>query len=239
MCDSDDEIKDTKTLWIHKKLTEQIDKEFDLLGQRMTWLISGNAFLFTAFMVGLNLKTSISSIVEVSTGGVKIPLVVMHPIEKIVILSGIVFLGLCICFVTYVAMAAARQVIEEMKSERAVYEIKLQQEIGFVFPITVPYRKAGTNGSHDLGNIMHRNLPYMIAGVWSVLGIVAVCSILGGDYGMSKEHGLVLSLVFFTLGWLSYRERIAPYIKKVIEAIKSDHVSAVKENARLVGDLKR
>ena len=187
-------VSETKTIWIHQKLTEQIDKEFDLLGQRMSWLISGNAFLFTAFFVGLNIKTSTTSLLHVTINSTKIPFVVFHPLEKVIALGCIALLGCYICYVSLIAMTAARQVIAEMKKERFKYEIHIQKQLHYTFPITVPYRKAG---SHDLGHIMHRNLPRVVASMWFILYSIAVSSILGGDVGFKASILMLFGGLYF------------------------------------------
>ena len=99
--------------WVHLKLTEQIDKEFELLSQRMTWLISGNAFLFTAYFIGLNIKTSNTFIYTLVLGTQQLPIVVLHPAEKLIALASIIVMGWYLCFASFVAMAAARQVVKD------------------------------------------------------------------------------------------------------------------------------
>ena len=223
-------VKNTKAIWLHEKLTEQIDKEFDLLGQRMTWLISGNAFLFTAFFVGFNIKTSNERLISISLAGADIPLVVLHPVEKLLALGCIAFLGCYICFVSLVAMSAARQVIAEMKKERFGYEVKIQRQLGYLFPITVPYR---ASGSHDIGNMMHRSLPGVVAFIWVVLCLVAFSSFLGPDLGPE------VAVSVFVVGSFAYIWLASPLIQSVIDSISDDHLEAVEKNKRLVVKAKK
>ena len=155
----------------------------------------------------------------------KIPFVVFHPLEKVIALGCIALLGCYICYVSLIAMTAARQVIAEMKKERFKYEIHIQKQLHYTFPITVPYRKAG---SHDLGHIMHRNLPRVVASMWFILYSIAVSSILGGDVGFKASILMLFGGLYF------YLEYISPYVESVIVSIEEDHTKTIIRNRRMV-----
>ena len=125
-------------------------------------------------------------------------------------------------------MSAARQVIKEMKKERSEYEVGLQSELNFTFPITVPFRKVGTDGTHDLGNIMHSKLPKNIALVWFVLGLIAVSAELGSPYGFP------IAAVLYIAGGLIYKFCVSRKIDAVVRSIKYDYKNTIRKNRRAV-----
>ena len=211
--------------WVHLKLTEQIDKEFELLSQRMTWLISGNAFLFTAYFIGLNIKTSNTFIYTLVLGTQQLPIVVLHPAEKLIALASIIVMGWYLCFASFVAMAAARQVVKEMKKIRSNFEVDILKELEFDFPITVPYRQGG---GHDLGNIMHKHLPNVIALVWFVLLLIAVSSVFGSFVGS------VIAVIVFLFGLIIYFTCVSRFISDVAKSIKVDYLQSVRDIKRSV-----
>jgi|GEM_PF-5335185 len=141
--------------WIHQQLTDQIDREFELLSQRMNWLLTSNAFLFTVTSISIGINDS-SKFFHVA----------------VILILGAAGLGLLICVLSHMVMKAARSSILERKTDRCVYEEKIRQEFEFDFNITVP-----ANASHIIGNSPYFLLPTAIALIW----IVIILSIMNID----------------------------------------------------------
>ena len=138
----EDELNSWK--WIHQKLTDQIDREFELMGQRMNWLLAGNAFLYTvvAISIGVNKNSAIGDIAPI-------------------LIYGASTLGIIVCLACYFSMKSARKVIFLMKEKREIYEGKIKERLDFDFNITVP-----TNAGHFVGNVPYYILPFSILTVW-------------------------------------------------------------------------
>lgn len=146
MGDSTDLDRKEDLKWIHQRLTDQVDREFELIGQRLTWLITGNAFLFTTFAISMNSNSS--------------------ALKPYLIFSA-AFLGLLLCFVAHVSIKVARNAIGLRKESRTVVEDKIKIIIGFYEDVTVSRKNRG----HKLGNIFYVYLPFSISLIWNVLAL--------------------------------------------------------------------
>ncbi len=133
--------------WIHQQLTDQIDREFELLGQRMNWLLTSNAFLLTVTAISIGASDSSK-------------FYTLAP----VLMCGAAILGTIICFLSYFVMKAARQAIIERKMNRETYEVKIRAEYEFDFHITVP-----TDVGHFVGNSPNYILPISISFIWLIV----------------------------------------------------------------------
>ena len=80
--------------WIHKELSDQIDREFTLLGQRMTWLMIGNSFLLSGFILTLNNLDNLGEYLVIGY----------------ILLIGIIIIGVTVCIFTIQTMRAALEV---------------------------------------------------------------------------------------------------------------------------------
>ena len=154
----DDQLE--KLIWMHGRLSGQIDREFDLLGQRTLWLITGNAFLFTV--------TALS--VQQLSGE--------FYLAYAVILVSVVLLGIRLSKLALGAMEAAQDVVTEWKQKRALVESKIQKTIGddalfALFPLT----PATDRKSSYLGMLPHSVLPSLIIKAWYAIGVSIVIAV--------------------------------------------------------------
>ena len=133
--------------YIHKQLSAQIDREFDLLGHRVNWLLMGNAFLFTAMSIISNKNPN-----EV------------FPYQKI-LKYALPISGVTICFISFVSIKSALKIIQEWKVNRKTIEDKLVDLLDIKFALTNP----PTSTSHFNGNIPYRALPVCIGFVWLLI----------------------------------------------------------------------
>lgn len=139
-----DEIK-----YIHRELSKQIDREFELLGYRMNWLLMSSAFLFTATAI-------ISGSNESGIYNENI---------RCVLSKSLPVIGLIICFIAFISMRAALRVVKEWKVNRKTMEDQLKAELNFNFDLTVP----ATTKGNDEGNVPYWILPSSIGVVWCLI----------------------------------------------------------------------
>ena len=95
--------------WLHKGFSEQIGKEYELIGARMSWLMAGTAFLFTAL--------ALTSAILANSAN---PSAVLQTLLKI-----IPVLGLLLTIVVIVGILAAESVIHKRKTDRLKVENEL------------------------------------------------------------------------------------------------------------------
>ncbi len=136
-----------KDKYIHQQLSAQIDREFDLLGHRVNWLLMGNAFLFTAMAIISNKNPN----------GV-------FPYQKI-LRYALPIIGLIICIISFVSIKSALKIVKEWKVNRKTIEDKLVKSLDITFGLTNP----PTSDSHFNGNIPYWILPGCIGIVWILI----------------------------------------------------------------------
>ena len=123
----------------------QIKLEFDLIGYRMTWLMTSQAFLFTAFTVCVTASSP----------------PVVYVAEAIQYIVPIV--GMLSAFLVALAILAAHRVVERMKPAREKLE-EIATQLG--------YERLGVDvesRDHLFGNLPSKILPWILAGSWAVL----------------------------------------------------------------------
>ena len=135
--------------YIHKELSEQIDREFDLLGHRMNWLLMSSTFLFTA--TAIIFSSSKTGIYDEKVLGV--------------LSNSLLIIGLIICVIAFISMRAALRVIKEWKVNRKTMEDQIKDELDVNFDLTVPVTTKG----NDEGNIPYWVLPLSIGTVWCLI----------------------------------------------------------------------
>ena len=141
-------------VWLHEQLTHHIDLEFDLLGQRLNILVTGNAFLFTSTAIALGASSNSRYIFHLNY---------LVPAMVLIFL----FFGIAICYMSLVTMNAARKVIREKKEKREIVEEYLKNEMrrdGFSFlgSIAVHYNRE----NHRRGHLLYKYLPKLIIIIW-------------------------------------------------------------------------
>ncbi len=135
-------------IWIYEALSDQIDREFDLLNQRMNWLVTGSAFLFTALALSAANVASSPHIILVR------------------LLEWIPGLGILLCGVSLSSMAAGWHVVETRKASRAEFEQKILSKYGRPdLKITVDQESP----RHRVGQVPYWLVPVALLVVWLVL----------------------------------------------------------------------
>lgn len=139
--------------WLFEVLNNQIDREFDLLNQRLVWLISGSAFLFTALAL---------SAANVDRG---------HSLLWLLML-GIPILGICLAGACLWALWAGHAVIQERKLGRQ----RIEESIGpMVGADRLKVSVSVDSPRHKLGQLPYLIIPLLLIGSWLValVGVVA------------------------------------------------------------------
>nr|WP_315246665.1 hypothetical protein [uncultured Albidiferax sp.] len=123
----------------------QIKMEFDLIGYRMTWLMTSQAFLFTAFTVCVtaNEPRMVSAAVAIQY---IVPIV-----------------GMLSAFLVALAIGAAHDVVASLKPAREKLETIAERKGYEVLGVDTQSR------DHWIGNLPSRILPWVLAGLWLVL----------------------------------------------------------------------
>jgi hypothetical protein len=127
---------------------EAIIKEFSLVGDRMTWLVLSESFIFAAFSVAA------AELFKKSDGN---PLL-------IAILICMSVLGFFLAGIVVPAIAAAHHAIERLKHDRSKLETQLPEHLQ-VRHIEVSDRE------HHRGNLPPMFVPPLIMVIWMALGI--------------------------------------------------------------------
>jgi glucan phosphoethanolaminetransferase (alkaline phosphatase superfamily) len=128
----------------------QIKMEFDLIGYRMMWLMTSQAFLFAAFSVCVTANTP--RLPEVTR--------LLQYVLPIV--------GSIAAFVVALAILAAHRVVERLKPARTDLE-RMGASLGYEILGVDP-----ESPEHVSGNLPSRILPPIIAVAWLAL-LIVVC----------------------------------------------------------------
>ncbi len=145
-----DELK-----YLHENLSAQIAAEFELLGQRMTWLLTSNSFLFTASAI------SAGTLSTAAAG----PPSNRLPLLPLTIALVVPLLGIVLCCLSAGPMCAARTVIRKWKDRRQAIESQLCTLIEFRHPLTIDADYHG----HKLGNLPYKLNPWIFAAAWAAV----------------------------------------------------------------------
>ena len=142
---SEQEINDQMLQYRLSRFDAQIKLEFELVGYRMTWLMTSQSFLFTAFTVC------------VTAAAPPMPSVA-KAIQYIVPI-----VGMLSSFLVALAISAAHRVVERLKPARQSLE-----EIATLRG----YERLGVDADsrdHASGNLPSKLLPWVLAASWGVL----------------------------------------------------------------------
>lgn len=137
-----------------KRLDEQIHIEYDLMGQRMSWVVISQSFLFSAIALTANSSVDIS----------------MRKVIELLRLL-VPFVGILSCLFSMAAILAARSVINRLKSLRNSLEDSLNLQNG-----EDGFDKLGvrqTEWQHSFGYFPTSFLPFTLICVWLII-LVAV-----------------------------------------------------------------
>ena len=136
------------------RLDAQIKTEYDLIGHRVSWLLTSSSFLFAAFLVGLN-NTN--------------PLVNKYLIEELTFWLPVT--GLVSSLLVWFALFAAASVIRKLKKLRDIVEDKATSDCNFeVLGIRI------ISWQHIVGNLPAFLLPPLLAFIWARLLYLGVIS---------------------------------------------------------------
>lgn len=130
------------------RLDSQLKIEYELIGQRVSWLLVSNSFLFGAFVVGLNNvnpNTNVQKLIHV--------LILAIPV-----------IGLTSSVLVALAVRAAHEVISDLKAVRD----RVEEEAYRAFS----YERLGVQSKswpHVVGNWPPTLLPPLFAIVWARL----------------------------------------------------------------------
>lgn len=133
-----------------KRIDEQIRMEYDLMGQRMSWMVISQSFLFSAIALTAN------SSVEASMRKVIDLLRILIP-----------FVGTLSCLFAIASIFAARSVINRLKNLRSSLEDTL-----YVQNNEDKFYKLGVRQSewqHSFGNFPTSFLPFTLACIWLII----------------------------------------------------------------------
>ncbi len=196
--------------WIHKELSDQIDREFTLLGQRMTWLLIGNSFLLSGFILTLGNLDKLGEYLVIGY----------------ILLIGIIVIGVTVCIFTIQTMRAALEVVQDRKQSRQICEkcilgfdlyadikdeILSTKEDNQGLEITVPRN----NRTSIIGNLNYKLLPLIVLSFWLVILNLFVYIALP-DYLpllIFKIAIIAISLLLLTLYSLSELKELFQLIK--------------------------
>ena len=134
-----------------QRLDAAIHKEYTLVSDRMSWMVTSESFIFTAFIIAaVNYTNSISLKFLVGNFLILMPL-----------------LGIFLAGIVKTAIDAAHCAADNLKDERDKLEQKLPEKLR-IKPISskVP--------EHFAGNLPPTYLPFAIVGVWAVLFFVTI-----------------------------------------------------------------
>ena len=135
-----------------ERLSEAVKTEFDLVGTRMTWLVTSQSFLFVAFATSVSNLKSTEPILRVTLG----TLVVLVPI-----------MGAAFAVLVGIALRAAHKVCIRLKDDRD----KLMSSL----PIELRVRLVSSkDDEHSFGNLPANVIPWILVFVWGVL-LASLC----------------------------------------------------------------
>lgn len=152
--------EEARLLTERERYDQQIKGEFELVGQRMTWLLASTSFLFGAFAVALTYKPDAARC-EFALGPTFNALV-KHVTWAIPVVGGVSAL------VVLLAVIAAHHVIANFKSERQAVEVSLEK---------YGYKSKGVlldSWRHVFGNAPPFVLPPLLLAAWLFLFIARI-----------------------------------------------------------------
>ncbi|AFY73076.1 hypothetical protein Syn7502_00961 [Synechococcus sp. PCC 7502] len=138
-----------------KRLDDQIHMEYDLMGQRMSWMVISQSFLFTAVAASANSSVD-------------------HSMRKVIDLLRLLIpsIGILSCLFAIAAIFAARSVINRLKNIRNSLEDALSLEHGEDRFYKLGVRQ--TEWQHSFGNFPTSFLPLALICVWLIILVAVV-----------------------------------------------------------------
>jgi hypothetical protein len=127
------------------RLGEAISKEYTLVSDRMTWLVISNSFMFSAF------TTAVSNYEKCGQLSILLLLVIY----------GIPFLAIAMCFLVLGAIHAAHLAAKRLKDERNRIESTLPTDLIIKLVSSKDYE-------HKLGNLPPYIIPILLGITWMV-----------------------------------------------------------------------
>lgn len=205
-----------KWKWTHKELSDQIDREFNLLGQRMTWLLTGNSFLLGGFILTLSSLRKVGEHCEkteyysatlyilLSKVGEHCEKIEYYSATLYILLVGIIIIGLTVCVLTIETIQAALKVIQNRKELREICEKHILnlddfKEIKSCFlSKKQDYEKINLTVNNNeetsaIGNLSYKFLPIVILLLW----IIVLDSLAYTSFSILKLISSIISLFFF------------------------------------------
>ena len=126
------------------RLCEAIKAEFDLIGVRMTWLVTSQAFMFAAFA---------NCVSNLRSGGQTLPTTMR-------LLIGVLpVLGMIIALLVHIAIRAAHRATDRLKRDREalMHALPPNLQISLI---------SSRDPEHSAGNLPAKNIPMVIIVVW-------------------------------------------------------------------------
>jgi len=138
------EVKTSDLLTQLERLTEAIESEFDLISARIGWLVTSEAFIFTAY------ATTMANVIEKS----------QHVSTIIEYLAfALPLFGIILAILVALSVFAAHSAIEKLKKQRDLFLEQLPQALRIVLI-------SSRDHEHILGNIPSQTIPWLIIIVW-------------------------------------------------------------------------
>ncbi len=138
-----------------QRLDSAIHKEFTLVSDRMSWMVTSQSFIFTAFIIAVvNYKDE---------------LVFAYLTEFFLIFMPL--LGIFLAAIVRGAIAAAHKAANRLKDDRDQLEVRLPGILR-IKPVS------SRDPENDTGNLPAIYVPYVIIGVWSVMLVVTILTMI-------------------------------------------------------------
>ena len=134
-----------------QRLDLAIHKEYTLVSDRMSWMVTSESFIFTAFIVAA-VNYSNGSSIKLLVGS----FLILMPL-----------LGIFLAAIVRRAINAAHSAANRLKDDRDELEGKLPETLR-IKPVS------SKDPENNDGNLPPTYVPFVIIGVWGVLFIVAV-----------------------------------------------------------------
>jgi hypothetical protein len=133
-----------------KRIDEQIRMEYDLMGQRMSWMVISQSFLFSAIALTANSSVDPS----------------MRKVIELLRLL-IPFVGILTCLFAIASIFAARSVINRLKNLRDSLEdaLYLQNNQDKFYKLGVRQNE----WQHSFGNFPTSFLPFTLVSIWLMI----------------------------------------------------------------------
>lgn len=137
-----------------QRLDTAIHKEYTLVSDRMSWMVTSESFIFTAFIIAtVNYSNDLSLRILAGCFLIMMPL-----------------LGVFLAEIVRRAINAAHSAANRLKDDRDELEQKLPQIIT-IKPIS------SKDPENNAGNLPPTYVPFVIIGIWAILFIVVVVKI--------------------------------------------------------------